>query len=108
MTAGETIVTEDDVGDTFYAVADGEAVVSRRGAEVARLHRGDGFGEIALIEDVPRTATVRMASDGHLFALDKDPFILAVTGHAPARRATSELVARRREELEALETVGGR
>ena len=82
--------------------------MSRHDAEVARLHRGDGFGEIALIENAPRTATVRMASDGHLFALDKDPWILAVSGHAPAQRATRELVARRREELEALETVGRR
>ena len=64
------------------------------------MRRGDGFGEIALIENVPRTATVKALSDGQLYSLEKEPFILALTGHALTARAASELVSKRLGELE--------
>ena len=102
VSAGETVIREGDAGDCFYAVAKGRVRVAKGGHEVATLGHGDGFGEIALIEDVPRTATVTTIDDVELFALDKEPFILALTGHAPAARAADDLVARRRSELEAI------
>ena len=76
--------------------------VTKNGHDVQTLGRGDGFGEIALIEDVPRTATVTATTDAELFSLTKEPFILALTGHAPAARAASDMVSRRLGELEAL------
>ena len=100
--AGEVIMREGEPGDRYFAIADGEVVVSKAGREVARLKRGDGFGEIALIEEVPRTATVVAVTATQLYALEKGPFVFAVTGHPAAERAAGEMVTRRLDELEAL------
>ena len=100
--AGTTVIREGDVGDRFYAIATGELQVTKNGRDVKLLRRGDGFGEIALIEDLPRTATVTATTDAELFSLTKEPFILALTGHAPAARAASDMVSQRLGELEAL------
>ena len=102
VTAGTTVIREGDAGDRFYAIATGELQVTKGGREVSTLRRGDGCGEIALIEDVPRTATVTARTDAELFSLTKEPFILALTGHAPSARAASDMVSRRLGELEAL------
>ena len=99
--AGETIISEGEPGDCFYAIADGEVRVTKHGSQVATLQRGDGFGEIALIEDVPRTATVVAVTAASLYSLEKESFIIALTGHAPAARAANDLVAKRLAELEA-------
>lgn len=99
--AGETIISEGEPGNCFYAIADGEVRVTKHGSQVATLRRGDGFGEIALIEDVPRTATVVAVTAASLYSLEKESFIIALTGHAPAARAADDLVAKRLEELEA-------
>jgi CRP-like cAMP-binding protein len=56
---------------------------------------GRWVGEIALLRDVPRTATVRAETDASLLALDRDEFLTAVTGHAPAHSAANEIVSER-------------
>lgn len=88
---GEVIVRQGDPGDRFYLVADGELAVSAGG----RLRRGDGFGEIALLRDVPRTATVTASTDVQLYSLAKEPFLEAVTGHPTARAEAERVVAER-------------
>jgi len=102
VTAGATIVCEGEKGDCFYLIADGQVKVSKKGKEVATLTRGDGFGEIALLEGVPRTATVVADTDLELFSLEKEPFVLALTGHAAVARAAGDMVSQRLAELDAL------
>ncbi|MDQ2967308.1 MAG: MFS transporter [Actinomycetota bacterium] len=88
---GETIVRQGDPGDKFYLVADGELAVSAG----PRLRRGDGFGEIALLRNVPRTATVTASTDVQLYSLAKEAFLEAVTGHPAARAEAERVVAER-------------
>ena len=105
LRAGAAVVVEGDAGDRFYAIADGSVVVTRAGQFVARLGRGEGFGEIALLDDVPRTATVTAETDIRLYALERSDFLIALTGHAPAHERTREIVAGRLDELERLGTA---
>ena len=93
--AGATVFAQGDAGDRFYVIADGSAAVSVDGAEKARLGPGDFFGEIALLRDVPRTATVTAVEALRLYALERDDFIAAVTGYAPSREAADSVVSAR-------------
>jgi MFS family permease len=93
--AGRTIVREGEPGDRFYVVAEGDLDVSVNGAAIRTLHAGDHFGEIALLRDVPRTATVTARSDADLYALHQDEFIAAVTGHATSAEAAEAVVSQR-------------
>jgi MFS family permease len=95
LPAGTIVMNQGDPGDRFYAIADGTVSVSRDGEHLADLGRGDCFGEIALISNVPRTATVTTTSDAQFYALEADPFVTAVTGHAPVSHAVADLVAER-------------
>jgi MFS family permease len=87
------VVSQGDYGDRFYVVADGRVVVEHDGAETTTLGPGDFFGEIALLRDTPRTATVRALEDTRVFALEREDFIAAVTGHAPSREAADSVIA---------------
>jgi MFS family permease len=93
--AGDIVFAQSDEGDRFYLIESGEATVLRDGREVARLEPGGYFGEIALVREVPRTATIRAISDLSLLALDRDEFIAAVTGHAPSRDAADAVISTR-------------
>jgi MFS family permease len=93
--AGEDIFRQGDSGDRFYLVDSGEVVVSVDGQPVQRLGPGGYFGEIALLRDVPRTATVTAEQDTNLLALERDEFIAAVTGHAPSAEVANAVIASR-------------
>ncbi len=83
MAADQTIVREGDPADGFYVVADGEVSVWQRGRRVRALGPADAFGEIALLEAGPRTATVIAERPGRLLRVNSEAFVAAVTGHRP-------------------------
>ena len=92
---GETVVAQGDPGERFFVVVDGELQVAVDGADVATLEEGDYFGEIALLRDIPRTATVRARRESALLALDRDDFLNAVTGYAPSLSSAEAVVGLR-------------
>ena len=92
---GREIVREGDAGDRFYIVARGRLTATQSGRVLRELTAGDSFGEIALLRDVPRTATVTASEEVELYALERADFIDAATGHA-AGRAAGEAVVRER------------
>jgi len=93
--AGEAIVEQGERGDRFYVIDEGEVEVAVDGRVVERERGGDHFGEIALLRDSPRTATVRAIGEVHVLALERGDFIAAVTGHSTsAERADAVIGAR--------------
>lgn len=101
--SGTDVITQGESGDRFYLVATGEVDVLVDGVHCQTLGPGQGFGEIALLHDCPRTATVRARSGLTLLALDRDLFLEVVTGQPRSRRAASDLAAARQEPVQARE-----
>jgi predicted MFS family arabinose efflux permease len=92
---GTAVIREGDPGDEFYIVEQGALRVTVGGIPAAPIHAGGFFGEIALLRDVPRTASVTSTTDSVLLVLERDQFLAAVTGHADSA-AAADLVAARR------------
>jgi MFS family permease len=93
--SGEVIIRQGDEGDRFYLVEDGAVAVSVDGAHVADLGAGDFFGEIALLRDAPRNATVTATGRVKLLALGRAEFLDAVTGSHAATQVADRTVAQR-------------
>ncbi len=89
------MITQGDVGDRYYILASGEAEVWIDGELVNKLAPGEGFGEIALLRDVPRTATVKTIVPSELFALDRETFLEAVSSDRRSSAAADETASRR-------------
>jgi len=93
--AGTDLFRRGDRGDRFYVIADGEVEISIDGGPPIVEGPGEYFGEIALLNDVPRTATVRARTDVELYALERDEFVGAVTGHAESASAANAVIGER-------------
>ena len=91
---GAVVIRQGEVGDRYHVIVSGRVSVSIDGAWVRDQGPGEGFGELALVLDVPRTATVVATEPTELLSLDRDSFLVAVTGH-PATAERASVVARR-------------
>ena len=112
--AGSTIVRQGDLGDKFYVIKAGTVEVRRlpEGAEaettVGRLGRGEYFGEIALLMNVPRTASVIADTDVELLSLDTNSFEEVVRNYLQGSRGLEQSSSRRLIQMRRSESVGYR
>ena len=94
---GTAIVTEGEAGDSYYAITNGEVAVTKAGRELMPMDSGQGFGEIALLYPVRRTATVVATRETTLLSIGRDAFLTAMRAH-PSVSATAETIAQERLE----------
>jgi Cyclic nucleotide-binding domain/Major Facilitator Superfamily len=95
VAADGTVVSRGETGNHFYVIAAGRAGVELDDGTTRELGPGESFGEIALLRNVPRTATVRALEPLRLFALERDEFLAAVTGHAATLATAENIIATR-------------
>lgn len=93
--AGTVLIRQGDPGDRYFAIADGQVRIHRDGRDLGTRRRGDGVGEIALLRNVPRTATVVAERPATVYALPRTAFLSAVTGH-PSTGLTADTVTEER------------
>ncbi len=91
---GARVFEQGDAGDRFYVIDEGTVDVVIDGAVVTALGHGESFGELALLRDVPRAATVVATSDTVLRAIDRRHFLPAVTGHTEANEQAMLVVGK--------------
>jgi MFS family permease len=89
---GEIVVHQGEAGDRFYVIAEGAVDVVEDGVLRRTEREGEFFGEIALLRDTPRTATVRARVPTLLLALDRDEFVGGVTGHRRSVQAADVVI----------------
>ncbi len=93
--AGEDIIRQGEDGDRFFVIDEGRVEVLVDGRRVREEGPGEFFGEIALLHEVPRTATVRALDDVRLVALDRDEFVASVTGNRRSVTAADVVIGER-------------
>jgi CRP-like cAMP-binding protein len=82
---GEAIVREGDLGDAFYVITAGNAVVEHDGQQLRQLGEGDFFGEISLIDGQPRTATITATDEVSALTLARTQFQRLLDEHPSVR-----------------------
>ena len=95
LAAGTVLIRQGDLGDAYYTIAAGELDARQDGQFLRRCGRGEGVGEIALLRDIPRTATVTAVGAATVYELNREPFLTAILGHSPTQRQADRIVAAR-------------
>ena len=94
VASGQVVIRQGDAGDAFYVVSEGELTVTVDGVLAGHvISAGQGFGEIALLHAVRRTATITSATETRLLVVDRGDFLAAVTGSADGRAIAAETAA---------------
>jgi MFS family permease len=96
VAAEDVVIRTGDVGDRFYIVGNGLLTIDA-GSQSVPVGPGGFFGEIALLRDMPRTATVRATTDARLYALERDDFLAVMTGNSLARTEANAVATARLE-----------
>jgi len=78
LEAGSVIAEEGQPGDAFYLLVDGAAVVNRKGKKIATLGTGDFFGEMSLLDEGPRSATIELTRDSTLLEIHGADFAVII------------------------------
>jgi CRP/FNR family cyclic AMP-dependent transcriptional regulator len=97
--AGEVLCKEGETGQEFFVIVDGKVEVTRKGRRVTARGGGDFFGEIALLEQVPRTATVTAKTPLRFFVLTGRDFRRLLDENPGVERKVLRALARRLVEL---------
>ena len=93
--AGKVLCTEGEIGSEFYVIMEGEAEVTRGGQTVATHKAGGFFGEVSLVEDVPRTATVTATTPLRCFVLTRGRFLHVLDENPEVERKVMRALAKR-------------
>ena len=103
--AGEVLCKEGDTGREFFVIVDGKVKITRKGRTVATRGAGDFVGEIALLEDTNRTATVTAKTPLRVFVLTREDFRKLVRQNPNVERKVMQALARRVVQLSRDPTV---
>lgn len=95
VSAGTRLVAEGEYSDGYFAIADGVVEVTCDGRRSRTLGRGEGFGEIGLLRNIQRTASVTAMTDAVLLSVERGPFITAVTGHSESLNQAGAIIDER-------------
>ena len=93
---GQTIVKEGGIGIGFHVITSGTCAVSANGNEIAQIGAGEFFGEMALIENAPRNATVAATTDVVTFSIDGPQFRWLLEKHPEVEARIHEVAAKRK------------
>jgi CRP-like cAMP-binding protein len=92
---GKVLCREGEIGSDFFVIMDGDVEVTRGGELLATDHPGDFFGEISLVEDVPRNATVTATTPVRCFVLSRGRFLHVLDDHPEVERKVMRALAKR-------------
>ena len=101
LPAGKELIREGDPGRQFFVLLDGEAEVRRKGRKVNTLGAGDFFGEMALIDGEPRSATVVAVSDVYVMTITRAKFLKLLESEPKIALAIMATLTRRLRDVQA-------
>lgn len=93
--AGEVVVREGDESDRFYVIESGAVEVLQGGSLLREQGPGEFFGEIGLLRDVPRTATITSVTETRMLVLERADFLAALAGNEEGNRVVDDVISRR-------------